>query len=149
MLDVSPGLQRMRKLTLGPPPPANRAPALSWLAAWDREKKVGRSGPVPTDRLQRAPCAPTSVLPGSAGPADAEVAEGNVGAYGGPGLPPAEAGRHVFRVLPGQVLATGEADESADPVHVRVERNHELRTRQPGPEAQLHAVGGAPPAGVE
>src|ERR1700730_2412478 len=141
MLDVSPGLQRMRNLTLGPPPPANGAPALSCLAAWDREKKVGRSGPVPADRLQRAPCAPTSVLPCSAGPSAAQVAEGKVVAYGVPRIQHPEPARHVFRGLPGQVLAPGEADETSDPVHVRVEGNHELRHRHPGPEPEIHAVG--------
>src|SRR6267143_4704715 len=136
MLEVSPGLQRLRNLTLGPPPPGNRAPALSWLAAWDQEKEVARSGPVPTDRLQRAPCAPTSVPPGSAGPADAEVAEGKVVTYGVPRIQQPEAARHVFRGLPGQVLAPGEADETADPVHVRIEGNHELRHRHPRPEPE-------------
>src|SRR5882762_3330078 len=117
MLDVSPGLQRLRNLTLG------------------------ASGPVPADRLQRAPRAPTSILPGSAGPADAQVAEGEVVAYGVQGIQQPEAARHVFRGLPGQVLAPGEADETADAVHVRVEGNHQLRHRHPGPEPEIHAVG--------
>src|SRR5882724_5580884 len=141
MLDVSPGLQRMRNLAFGPPPPANRAPVLSWLAAPVEEMKVGRSRPVAADRLQRAPCAPTSVLPGSAGPADAEVAERKVVAYGIPRIEQPEAARHVFRGLPGQVLAPGETDEAADAVHVRVEGNHELRHRHSGPEPEIDAVG--------
>src|SRR6267142_536842 len=117
MLDVSPGLQRLRNLTLA------------------------GSGPVPADRLQQAPCAPTSVLPGSAGPADAEMAECKVVAYGIQGIQHPQAARHVFRGLPGQVLAPGEADETADPVHVRVEGNHELSHRHPGPEPEIDAVG--------
>src|SRR6266478_4526320 len=141
MLEVSPGLQRLRNQHFGPPPPGNRAPALSWLAAWAWEKKVGRSRPVSADRLQRAPCAPTNVLPGSAGPADAEVAKRKVVAYGVSRIEQPEAARHVFRGLPGKVLAPGEADEPADAVHVRVEGNHELRHRHPGPEPEIDAVG--------
>src|SRR5205814_1924931 len=140
MLDVSPGLQRMRNHSFGATSPGNRAPALSWLAASAWETKVGRSGPVPADRLQRAPCAPTSVLPGSAGPADAEVAARDVVAYGIRRIQRPEPAGHLFRRLPGQVLAPGEADEPADPAHVRAEGNHQLRHRHPAPEPEVGPV---------